>query len=91
MLSAGNAQRGLRANLQPTERNAVPALGAEAVAALIHALESRIDHKPALAEQALREGYVMTPAFVELHHLIWNAMREEVLKAYERNQHKLAD
>lgn len=33
----------------------------------------------------------MTPHFVELHHLIWEAMKEEVLKAYERNQHKLAD
>lgn len=33
----------------------------------------------------------MTPRFVELHHQIWDAMREEVLKAYERNQRKLAD
>jgi NitT/TauT family transport system ATP-binding protein len=32
----------------------------------------------------------MTPRFVELHHQIWDAMREEVLKAYERNQQKLA-
>jgi NitT/TauT family transport system ATP-binding protein len=32
----------------------------------------------------------MTPRFVELHHLIWAAMKEEVLKAYERNQRKLA-
>jgi NitT/TauT family transport system ATP-binding protein len=31
----------------------------------------------------------MTPRFVELHHHIWDAMREEVLKAYERNQQKL--
>jgi NitT/TauT family transport system ATP-binding protein len=31
----------------------------------------------------------MTPRFVELHHQIWDAMREEVLKAYERNQQKL--
>jgi len=28
----------------------------------------------------------MTPRFLELHQLIWSAMREEVLKAYERNQ-----
>ena len=28
----------------------------------------------------------MTPRFLELHKLIWSAMREEVLKAYERNQ-----
>nr|WP_238120734.1 MULTISPECIES: ABC transporter ATP-binding protein [unclassified Xanthobacter] len=33
----------------------------------------------------------MTPRFVELYHLIWDAMKEEVLKAYERNQRKLAD
>ena len=32
----------------------------------------------------------MTPRFVELHHMIWAAMKEEVLKAYERNQRKLA-
>ena len=31
----------------------------------IKAVESRIDRKPALAEQALREGYILTPAFVE--------------------------
>ena len=28
----------------------------------------------------------MTPRFLELHKLIWSAMREEVLKAYEQNQ-----
>lgn len=33
----------------------------------------------------------MTPRFVELYHQIWDAMKEEVLKAYERNQRKLAD
>ncbi len=33
----------------------------------------------------------MTPRFVELHQMIWAAMREEVLKAYERNQQKFAD
>lgn len=27
-----------------------------------------------------------TPRFVQLHNQIWDAMREEVLKAYERNQ-----
>lgn len=32
---------------------------------LIKAVESRIDRKPAMVEQALREGYVMTPAFAE--------------------------
>jgi hypothetical protein len=34
-------------------------------ACLIKAVESRIDHKPAAIEQALREGYVLTPALVE--------------------------
>jgi len=33
----------------------------------------------------------MTPHFVELYHLIWDAMKAEVLKAYERNQRKLSD
>ncbi len=33
----------------------------------------------------------MTPRFVELHHHIWETLRDEVLQAYERNQHKLAD
>ena len=28
----------------------------------------------------------LTPRFLELHNQIWSAMREEVLKAYERNQ-----
>ena len=28
----------------------------------------------------------MTPAFVELHHRIWQVMRDEVLKAYQRNE-----
>ncbi len=28
----------------------------------------------------------LTPRFLELHTQIWSAMREEVLKAYERNQ-----
>jgi tetratricopeptide (TPR) repeat protein len=32
----------------------------------IKAVESRISRKPALVEQALREGYVLTPAFAEL-------------------------
>src|SRR5262249_33816211 len=32
----------------------------------IKAVESRIERKPALAEQAMREGFVLTPAFVEL-------------------------
>jgi len=32
----------------------------------IKAIESRIERKPVLAEQALREGYVLTPAFAEL-------------------------
>lgn len=36
-----------------------------ATESLIKAVESRIDRKPALAEQALKEGYVLTPAFAE--------------------------
>jgi tetratricopeptide (TPR) repeat protein len=32
----------------------------------IKAIESRLDRKPALADQALREGFVITPAFAEL-------------------------
>lgn len=32
---------------------------------LIKAVESRMDHNPAAAEQALREGYILTPAFAE--------------------------
>lgn len=32
----------------------------------------------------------MTPRFVEIYHQIWDAMKAEVLKAYEHNQHKLA-
>ena len=34
-------------------------------ACLIKAVESRIDHKPALVEQAVREGFVLTPALTE--------------------------
>lgn len=34
-------------------------------ACLIKAVESRIDHQPKLIEQALREGYVLTPALDE--------------------------
>lgn len=30
----------------------------------------------------------MTPRFVDFHQRIWNVMREEVLKAYERNRQK---
>lgn len=36
-----------------------------AVECLIKAVESRMDHNPAAAEQALREGYILTPAFAE--------------------------
>ncbi|HXP85304.1 MAG TPA: hypothetical protein VN841_11330 [Bryobacteraceae bacterium] len=32
----------------------------------IKAIESRIERKPALAEEAMREGYILTPAFAEL-------------------------
>lgn len=33
---------------------------------LIKAIESRLDHKPAEVDQALREGFVITPALAEL-------------------------
>jgi hypothetical protein len=32
----------------------------------IRAVESRLDHRPAMAEQAAREGFVLAPAFAEL-------------------------
>jgi tetratricopeptide (TPR) repeat protein len=32
---------------------------------VIKAIESRMDHKPALAEQAMKEGFVLTPALAE--------------------------
>jgi tetratricopeptide (TPR) repeat protein len=32
----------------------------------IQAIESRIERKPALAEESMREGYILTPAFAEL-------------------------
>jgi tetratricopeptide (TPR) repeat protein len=40
--------------------------GLLATECLIKAIESRIDRRPALVEQALREGFVLTPAFAEL-------------------------
>ena len=33
----------------------------------------------------------MTPRFLELHALIWAAMKEEVLKGYAQTRNKLAD
>ncbi len=35
---------------------------------LIKAIESRLDRKPALAEEAAREGFVLAPVFAELLH-----------------------
>ena len=32
---------------------------------LVRAVESRLDHKPAVVQQALREGYILTPFFAE--------------------------
>jgi tetratricopeptide (TPR) repeat protein len=43
-------------------RDQFVALAAEC---FIKAVESRIAHKPALVDQALREGYILTPAFAE--------------------------
>jgi tetratricopeptide (TPR) repeat protein len=36
-----------------------------ATESLIKAMESRLDHKPALAEQAMKEGFVLAPALAE--------------------------
>jgi NitT/TauT family transport system ATP-binding protein len=33
----------------------------------------------------------MTPRYLEIHATIWKAMKEEVLKGYERSQQKLVD
>ena len=46
----------------------------------IKAVESRMAHKPALVEQALREGYVLTPAFVEL--LVGYEQQDQAMRLY---------
>lgn len=46
----------------------------------IKAVESRISHKPALVEQALREGYVLTPAFAEL--LVEYEKQDQAMRLY---------
>ena len=48
--------------LEPQFKNDYILLATEC---FIKAVESRLDRKPAEAEQALREGFVMTPAFAE--------------------------
>ena len=40
--------------------------GLLATECLIKAIEAKLDRRPAMAEQALREGFVVTPAFYEL-------------------------
>ncbi len=47
---------------------------------LIKAVESRIDRKPALAEQAMREGFVMTPAFAE--RLVEYEKQEQAMRLF---------
>lgn len=47
---------------------------------LIKAVESRISKKPALETQALREGFVLTPAFAEL--LATYEKQEQALRLY---------
>src|SRR5579871_2501002 len=47
---------------------------------LIKAVESRMDRKPALVEQALREGFVMTPAFVD--RLIEYEKQEQTMRLF---------
>jgi hypothetical protein len=47
---------------------------------LIKAIESRMDRKPAMVEQALREGFVMTPAFVD--RLIEYEKQEQTMRLF---------
>jgi tetratricopeptide (TPR) repeat protein len=47
---------------------------------LIKAVESRMDRKPALVDQALREGFVMTPAFIDA--LIEYEKQEQTMRLY---------
>jgi len=46
----------------------------------IKAVESRIARKPALVEEALREGYVVTPAFAEL--LVGYERQDQSMRLY---------
>ncbi|MBV9399735.1 MAG: tetratricopeptide repeat protein [Bryobacterales bacterium] len=46
----------------------------------IKAVESRIARKPALVDQALREGFVLTPAFAEL--LVGYEQQEQAMRLY---------
>jgi tetratricopeptide (TPR) repeat protein len=47
---------------------------------LIKAVESRMDRKPAMVEQALREGFVMTPAFID--RLIEYEKQEQTMRLF---------
>jgi tetratricopeptide (TPR) repeat protein len=47
---------------------------------LIKAVESRMDRKPALVDQALREGFVMTPAFID--RLIEYEKQEQTMRLF---------
>jgi tetratricopeptide (TPR) repeat protein len=47
---------------------------------LIKAVESRMDRKPAMVEQALREGFVMTPAFADA--LVEYEKQEQTMRLY---------
>lgn len=51
-----------------------------ATESLIKAIESRLDHKPALAEQAMKEGFVLAPALAE--QLAIYEQRQEALRLY---------
>jgi NitT/TauT family transport system ATP-binding protein len=33
----------------------------------------------------------LTPAFLDLHQKIWSAMKDEVMKAYQRNRESLPE
>jgi tetratricopeptide (TPR) repeat protein len=58
-------------------RNQFVELAAEC---FIKAVESRIAHKPALVDQALKEGYVLTPAFAE--QLVAYEAQEATMRVY---------
>ena len=47
---------------------------------LIKAVESRMDRKPAMIDQALREGFVMTPAFVD--RLVEYEKQEQTMRLF---------
>jgi len=47
---------------------------------LVKAVESRLDHKPEMVDQALHEGYILTPYFAE--HLALYEKQESAMQVY---------